>query len=69
MYTSSSTSRSPRARTARRTPAVVNAGTIEDQIGRVRLLAEAGVQHAIVGARDFRPLESVERMQRVIAAF
>ncbi len=49
--------------------ASVNAGTIEDQIGRFRDLAEAGVQHAIVGLRDLRGPDSVLRMKDVIGAF
>ncbi len=44
------------------------AGTVEDQIGRYRLLAEAGVQTAIV---RLAPLDeqAVERFAPVIAAF
>ena len=49
--------------------AAVNAGTIEDQIGRFRLLSEAGVQHAMVGLRDLQGPQSVERMREVIEAF
>jgi alkanesulfonate monooxygenase SsuD/methylene tetrahydromethanopterin reductase-like flavin-dependent oxidoreductase (luciferase family) len=49
--------------------ASVNAGTIEGHIGRFRLLAEAGVQHAIVGLRDLRGPESVTRMRDVISAY
>lgn len=44
------------------------AGTINDQIGRYRLLAEAGVQHAIVGLRVIDP-ESVMTFGEVIKAF
>ncbi len=49
--------------------AAVNAGTIEDHIGRFRGLADAGVQHAIVGLRDLRGPEPVRLMKEVIAAF
>lgn len=49
--------------------ASVNAGTIDDHIGRFRELAEVGVQHAIVGLRDLRGPEPVLRMKDVIGAF
>jgi F420-dependent oxidoreductase-like protein len=47
----------------------VNAGTIDDQIGRFRTLAEAGVQHAIVALPDLRTPDAVQPMTDVIAAF
>ncbi len=47
----------------------VNAGTVEEQIGRYRALAEAGVQTAIVGLGDLAGTETVERFADVIAAF
>ena len=46
-----------------------NAGTIEDQIGRFRELAEAGVQTIIVNLPDLGGTEPVERFAEVIAAF
>jgi F420-dependent oxidoreductase-like protein len=49
--------------------ASVNAGTIEDHIGRFRELADAGVQHAIVGLRDLAGPEPARRMKDVIDAF
>jgi alkanesulfonate monooxygenase SsuD/methylene tetrahydromethanopterin reductase-like flavin-dependent oxidoreductase (luciferase family) len=49
--------------------ASVNAGTIEDHIGRFRELADAGVQHAIVGLRDLRGPEPVRRMKDIVASF
>jgi len=49
--------------------ASVNAGTIDDHIGRFRELADAGVQHAIVGLPDLRGPEPVRRMTDVIGAF
>lgn len=49
--------------------AAVNAGTIDDQIGRCRELADAGVQHAIVAVRDLRGPEALGRMKDVISAF
>jgi F420-dependent oxidoreductase-like protein len=47
----------------------VNAGTVEEQIGRYRELAEAGVECAIVGIGDATGTEAVERFADVIAAF
>jgi F420-dependent oxidoreductase-like protein len=47
----------------------VNAGTIEDHIGRFRDLAEAGVQGAIVNLPDLGDTEPVERFGEVVAAF
>lgn len=49
--------------------ASVNAGTVVDQIGRFRELADAGVQHAIVGLRDLSRPEPVRLMKHVIEAF
>lgn len=43
--------------------------TIDERIGRYRLLAEAGVQTAIVGLADLDGPEQVERFTEVIAAF
>jgi F420-dependent oxidoreductase-like protein len=51
--------------------ASVNAGTVEDQVGRVRELADAGVDEVIVSLPDLgddRP-EAVDRFAAVIAAF
>jgi alkanesulfonate monooxygenase SsuD/methylene tetrahydromethanopterin reductase-like flavin-dependent oxidoreductase (luciferase family) len=45
------------------------AGTVTEQIGRYRELAEAGVQTAIVGLSDAEGPESVARWAEVIAAF
>lgn len=47
----------------------VNAGTIDDHIGRFRELADAGVQHAIVAVRNLRGPEPLTRMKDVISAF
>ena len=49
--------------------ASVNAGTVEDHVGRFRGLAEAGVQTAIVSLPDLGDTEPVERFGEVIAAF
>ncbi|HEX3426743.1 MAG TPA: TIGR03560 family F420-dependent LLM class oxidoreductase [Acidimicrobiales bacterium] len=46
----------------------VSAGTVEDQIGRFRAYAEAGVQTAIVNMPDL-DVAAVERFAEVIAAF
>jgi F420-dependent oxidoreductase-like protein len=47
----------------------VNAGTVDDQIGRLRRYAEAGVQYAVVGLSDGFDPAAVERFGRVIDAF
>jgi F420-dependent oxidoreductase-like protein len=47
----------------------VGAGPVEDQVGRYRALAEAGVQTAIVSLPDLDGPEPVERFADVIAAF
>jgi hypothetical protein len=45
------------------------AGTVEDQIGRYRLLADAGVQTAIVALRPVAEPGALEAFGAVIAAF
>jgi hypothetical protein len=45
------------------------AGTAQEQVGRYRELAEAGVRTAIVGLADSAGAESVTRFAEVIAAF
>jgi F420-dependent oxidoreductase-like protein len=47
----------------------VNAGTVEDQVGRFRELAEAGVQHAIVNLPGLRTADDLHAFAPVIAAF
>ena len=49
--------------------ASVNAGTVDDQIGRFRELAESGVQHAILAMRGLDGPERLRTMQDMIAAF
>jgi alkanesulfonate monooxygenase SsuD/methylene tetrahydromethanopterin reductase-like flavin-dependent oxidoreductase (luciferase family) len=49
--------------------ASVNAGTITDQVGRFRALAQAGVGTAIVSLPDLGETEPIERFARVIEAF
>ena len=46
----------------------VNAATVDDQVGRFRALAEAGVQTAIVNMPNLSPA-AVETFAEVIAAF
>jgi F420-dependent oxidoreductase-like protein len=61
--------RRPRRRTAETYAATVNAGTVADQVGRFRELAEAGVSEVMVRLPDLADPSSLERMSRVIAAF
>ncbi|MGH8822999.1 MAG: TIGR03560 family F420-dependent LLM class oxidoreductase [Jiangellaceae bacterium] len=62
-----------RLRPARQDPArfaaSVNAGTVDDHIGRFRELAEAGAAEVMVRPLDLDDPASLERMQPVIAAF
>jgi F420-dependent oxidoreductase-like protein len=59
----------PRARSAAQFAASVNAGTIDDHVGRFRELAEAGVAEAMVRLPDLTDASPLERMAKVIAAF
>jgi F420-dependent oxidoreductase-like protein len=56
----------PRGRSAATYAASVNAGTVDDHVGRFRELAEAGVSEVVVRLADPR---SFDGMARVIAAF
>ena len=60
-----------RGRSATRAAATerLTAGTVEEHVGRFRLLAEAGVQTAIVSLADLEDAAAVERFAPVIAAF
>jgi len=62
-----------RLRPKRRTPesyaAAVNAGTVDEQVGRFRELADAGVQTAIVNFPDLGDVDPLVRFAKVIAAF
>ncbi|MGH8892885.1 MAG: TIGR03560 family F420-dependent LLM class oxidoreductase, partial [Actinomycetes bacterium] len=62
-------SRRPRNRSAAAHAATVNAGTVEDQVGRFRELAEAGAGEVIVRLPDLADPTALDRMARVIAAF
>jgi alkanesulfonate monooxygenase SsuD/methylene tetrahydromethanopterin reductase-like flavin-dependent oxidoreductase (luciferase family) len=59
----------PRRQSAERYATSVNAGTVADQIGRFRALADAGVQTAIVSLPDLAEGEPIERFADVIKAF
>jgi predicted kinase len=52
-----------------RDPAWDDVGTVEEQVGRYRALAEAGVQRAFVGVIDDGSMSGYERFAEVIAAF
>jgi F420-dependent oxidoreductase-like protein len=59
----------PRRMSAQRYAERVNAGTVADQVGRFRALADAGVQTAIVSLPDVARPGAIERFAPVIAAF
>ena len=59
----------PRRWSAERYAASVNAGTVLDQIGRFRALADVGVDTAIVSLPDLGDTAPIERFAAVIAAF
>jgi F420-dependent oxidoreductase-like protein len=62
-----------RHRPARQDPAryatAVNAGTVDDHVGRFRELAEAGASEVMVRLADLADAAPLERMAKVIAAF
>jgi F420-dependent oxidoreductase-like protein len=59
----------PRRQDAARYAASVNAGTVDDHIGRFRELAEAGVTEVMVRLPDLGDAEPLTRMAKVISAF
>lgn len=59
----------PRREPPARYAATVNAGTVDDHIGRFRELADAGVREAMVRLPDLADPEPVTRFGKVIAAF
>jgi hypothetical protein len=61
--------RRPRRRSAEWYAASVNAGTVDDHIGRFRELAEAGAAEVIVRLPDLEDPTSLERFARVITGF
>jgi F420-dependent oxidoreductase-like protein len=61
--------RRPRRRSAETYAASVNAGTVADQVGRFRELAEAGVAEVMVRLPDLADPTALDRMAEVIGAF
>jgi alkanesulfonate monooxygenase SsuD/methylene tetrahydromethanopterin reductase-like flavin-dependent oxidoreductase (luciferase family) len=59
----------PRGADPARWAAAVHAGTVDDQIGRFRELAEVGVGEVAVRLLDLVDAEPIARMAPVIAAF
>jgi hypothetical protein len=59
----------PRQQDPGRYAAAVNAGTIDDHIGRFRHLAEAGVQEVMIRLPGLGDPEPLERAAKVISAF
>lgn len=59
----------PRRQDAGRYATAIGAGTVADQIGRFRELAEAGVAEVMVRLPDLRDPEPLDRLAKVIAAF
>jgi F420-dependent oxidoreductase-like protein len=59
----------PRRTSAQRYAERVNAGTVADQVGRFRALADAGVATAVVSLPDVASSDAIERFGAVIAAF
>ena len=49
--------------------AAVNAGTVDDHIGRFRQLAEAGVQEVMIRLPDLTDATPLERTAKIISAF
>lgn len=48
---------------------VLNAGTVDDHVGRFRALADAGVQLAIVNLPDLTDAEPIERFAPIIERY
>jgi alkanesulfonate monooxygenase SsuD/methylene tetrahydromethanopterin reductase-like flavin-dependent oxidoreductase (luciferase family) len=61
--------RRPRNRSAATYAASVNAGTVQDHVGRFRELAEAGAGEVMVRLPDIADPGALERMASVITAF
>ena len=59
----------PRQQDPAQYAAAVNAGTVDDHIGRFRQLAEAGAQEVMVRLPDLTDPAPLERMAKVISAF
>jgi len=59
----------PRSESSERFRARTKAGTVDQQVGRLRLLAEAGVQHAIVSLPNLTDESALPTFGKVITAF
>jgi F420-dependent oxidoreductase-like protein len=59
----------PRQQDPARYAAAVNAGTVDDHIGRFRQLAEAGVQEVMIRLPDLTDATALERTATIISAF
>jgi F420-dependent oxidoreductase-like protein len=59
----------PRRQDPARYAAAVNAGTVEDHVGRFRELSEAGVEEAIIRLPDLAETDALDRVAEVISAF
>jgi alkanesulfonate monooxygenase SsuD/methylene tetrahydromethanopterin reductase-like flavin-dependent oxidoreductase (luciferase family) len=59
----------PRGTDPARFASRVNAGTVDDHIGRLRELSDAGVGEVMVALADIADPDAVERLGRVIAEF
>jgi len=59
----------PRRSSAEQYAVRVNAGTVDDQVGRFRALAQAGVQAAIVSFPDLVDADPIQRFRDIINAF
>ena len=59
----------PRGRSATAYATTVNAGTVADQVGRFRELAEAGVSEVMIRLPDQADPTAVQRAAPVVAAF
>jgi alkanesulfonate monooxygenase SsuD/methylene tetrahydromethanopterin reductase-like flavin-dependent oxidoreductase (luciferase family)/predicted kinase len=59
----------PRQQDPARYAAAVNAGTVDDHIGRFRQLAEAGVGEVMIRLPDLTDAAALDRAAKVIAAF
>jgi F420-dependent oxidoreductase-like protein len=59
----------PRQRDPAQYAAAVNAGTVDDHIGRFRQLAEAGVQEVVIRLPDLTDATPLDRTTKIISAF
>lgn len=59
----------PRQQDPAQYAAAVNAGTVDDHIGRFRQLAEAGVQEVMIRLPDLTDATPLERTTKIISAF